>query len=264
MQEASEQISYAQGTVLVPVKADALEPDERSCCICLQPFGSATLTQSGSEAAVQLPCGHVFGEVCMASWALVNNSCPLCRKQAFSFGIGDHSAGQHSSDPRVSIPLSSVLLPQDDIWLDEYVWNDSNRSRRSTVSSADIETMIYSYTHDHSDVNLGSQRQHLPGTLSCSEHRGFCQCSADQNTRNGALPHRRLATPATAPREQTDIVNLDLVQLGSQFAELQFQYPEMDGFLNASRFGQNTLLEEVFPPVDTDPGLGDTARHNRH
>ncbi|KAJ4985926.1 hypothetical protein SVAN01_08615 [Stagonosporopsis vannaccii] len=245
MQEASEQASYTQGTMLAPVKVDALDPDKPVCCICLQPFGSTTLTQGGSEAPTQLPCGHVFGEACMASWARVNNSCPLCRKQAFSFGIEDHSASQHSSNFQVSNPLSPVFSPQDDMWLDENIWNDSGSSRQHRVSFIDIETLIYVYTHNHLDVDLGSEYQRSLETLSCGEHRGFCQCKVDQNTRNAALPHRRLTTAATTATEPPKINMFDLVQLGSQFAELAYWHELwMDNFLNEPCFGEhNPVLD---------------------
>lgn len=242
MLETSEQASYTQATVLAPVKADALGPDERFCCICLQPFGSAASNQGGSEATIQLPCGHVFGEVCMASWARVNNSCPLCRRQVSSFGIGDRSAGQYSPASGGSILLSSVFSPQDDIWLDEYVWNNSSDSHQDAMSYIDFETLICHHPYNHSDVDLGSEYQRPLETLSCGEHRGFCQCSDDQNTRNAALLDRRLTTPTHASKERPNIDNFNLVHLGSQFSELDYQSKVwMDDFFDEPAFGENAM-----------------------
>lgn len=272
MQKASEQASYTQSTMPTPVKADDLDPDERFCSICLQPFGSTALNQGGSEAPTQLPCGHVFGEVCMASWARLNNSCPLCRRQAFSSGIGEHSAGQYSPDSQVSTPLSSTFSPQVDIWLDEDVWNTSDDSREYTVSYIDTETLILDDAHDHSEVNLGFQHRRLRGALNCGcgEHHDFCQCTVDQNTRNAALSHRRLTTPATAPMEPPSIGNLDLVQLGSQFAELNYEFKAwMDDFSTNRVFGPNSLLdhsvEGLFPYVaGVTSSLSERVRHMRN
>lgn len=256
-----------QNTVLAPVNTNALDPKERSCCICLQPFGPIALTQGGSEAPVQLPCGHVFGEVCISSWILDNNSCPLCRKQVFSFGIGDHLTDHGLSDLLVSTPFSSIPSPQDDVWLDEYVWNDSYDRSQNTVSFNEIEALIDYYTSDRQDVSAGPRAEETLETLNCGEHHGFCQCSVNQNLRNEALPFRRLTTPAGATIKPMDIDNLDLVQLGSQFADLEFTDRDwMQELRNELDVGASSGFDhraEDFFAVGTFARLGETVRYDR-
>ncbi|KAJ8109529.1 hypothetical protein OPT61_g7394 [Boeremia exigua] len=259
MQKISEQASCRQGDVLSPVKTDALDPKERPCCICLQPFGSAGLDQSGSEAPIQLPCGHIFGEVCISSWTLAHDSCPLCRQQVFGFSIGGHAVNQ-DTDLQVSTLFSSLLSPDEDFWLYDDVWTDAD-SRQDTVSSVDIETFIYDYANDHSEVDLGYQPQRSPKILSCGEHRGFCYCGDDQNTRNAALPNDRPMTPANAQSAQMGIDDFDLAGLGLQFEELEYRYKVwMDEFLNEPSFGGMTWLNEGF---FADTRVGETVRHDR-
>ena len=244
MQKASAHASYVQGDMLTPVEAHALDPKERSCCICYQPFHPTTLTQSGSEVPFQLPCGHIFGELCIFSWTLSNNSCPLCRRKVLD--IDDHHPNRLFSNSRIPNSLGSVLRPQDDVWLDEYVWNDSDSHRQDTVSSVDIETLLDSYTRDHSNVSSGSQPHTSLVTRICSEHRGFCHCSDDQDRRYAAVSHRRLTPPATAQTRQFGVDNFDLAELGSQFAELDYRYSLwMDEYPNNPSFGESSLFGDI-------------------
>lgn len=231
MQEISEQTSYGQSTVLRPMSVDALDPKERSCCICFQPFRPTASSQGGSEVPAQLPCGHVFGELCVLSWTLTNNSCPLCRKGVF--GIDDRHAYQHFSNFSNSNSLRSPFTPQDDIWLDEYVWNLSPGCReQDEVSFAEFETLIEFCTRERSTVALDPQHRMSPEELRCAEHRGSCHFTIEENTRNAAVPHRRLTPPPTISHD-TYAATIDLAGTGSQFAELTSCYGQwMYEFLN--------------------------------
>lgn len=240
MQEAGEQASYTRGTVLTPVKADALNPDQRACCICFQPFGSTASTQGGPEVPVKLPCGHLFGEMCISTWTRSRNSCPLCRKKVLN--IDDCPANRQLPDSGSSNALSSELIAQDDVWLDEGVWNNSFESLEDAVSYADIETLIDYYTRDLSNNTFDSQPQRFLETLICGEHHGLCQCCDDQDTKDAPLPHIRLTLPATTRPRSMDIDNFDLVQLGSQFAELNYRYKIWgDEYRNAPTFNEMSL-----------------------
>lgn len=44
------------------------------CCICLMPcfLSENTWTEN---------CGHVFHSCCIEEWAMINKSCPVCRRQ---------------------------------------------------------------------------------------------------------------------------------------------------------------------------------------
>lgn len=221
MYQASEQSSCSRSTVFVPVKANALERTDGACYICFQPFGSTDPLHGGSEVPVQLPCGHVFGEVCITIWTHSSNSCPLCRKKVLN--TDDCPANIRVPNSGSSNSPNSRLTVQDDVWLDEAVWNTSSRNPEPAVSYADVETLVSYYTRDLSNVNFDSQPQRSPETLICGEHRGLCHCYDDRETRNAALPRRRLIPPANAQPRPMGIDNFDLVQLGSQFARLNYR-----------------------------------------
>jgi hypothetical protein len=227
MHKASEQASYVHGNVLVPVRAFALDPTERSCCICLQPFGSTALTECGSEVPCQLPCGHIFGEVCIASWTQIDNSCPLCRNPVFSFGI-DESPTPITQDPlsdQTSTAYSSSLTPQDDVWLDEQVWNSSTYHCPRTVSTTytDIDALVNFYTSGDSYLSLDSQLESVLGQFLCCNQRGSCQYSGDGDLEDATISHGRLVPSTTIHTKHVDF-DLDIVGLGSQFAELAYQH----------------------------------------
>ncbi|KAF1834017.1 hypothetical protein BDW02DRAFT_579887 [Decorospora gaudefroyi] len=39
-----------------------------------------------TELPMELPCGHVFGEACIAKWIATKNTCPLCRAELSDAG----------------------------------------------------------------------------------------------------------------------------------------------------------------------------------
>ena len=49
------------------VNVAELEPEDRTCSICVQPYEDP---EDGDiiHAPVRLPCSHVFGKVCLARW----------------------------------------------------------------------------------------------------------------------------------------------------------------------------------------------------
>ena len=51
-----------------PLKVEEIEPENRDCEICYEPFGPSD-DGRGSEKPIQmLSCVHVFGHVCLFSW----------------------------------------------------------------------------------------------------------------------------------------------------------------------------------------------------
>lgn len=49
------------------------------CCICYNPFSTTTTVES--ESPVQIACGHIFGEKCLARWLNASSTCPICRRR---------------------------------------------------------------------------------------------------------------------------------------------------------------------------------------
>lgn len=63
-------------------------PEDTTCMICKEAYGTAAFGNSPGEAAVLLPCGHFCGFDCLSSWLSTNlnrNSCPYCRRKLFAF-----------------------------------------------------------------------------------------------------------------------------------------------------------------------------------
>ena len=55
--------------------------------ICLEEYGTNNSEGGIIERPVRLPCNHVFGSQCIATWLSpiqgANNSCPYCRRTLF-------------------------------------------------------------------------------------------------------------------------------------------------------------------------------------
>ena len=51
-------------------------PDETSCGICMESYGST----DEPESRARLPCGHLMGRRCIERWLETCNTCPMCRQ----------------------------------------------------------------------------------------------------------------------------------------------------------------------------------------
>jgi hypothetical protein len=54
--------------------------DSTTCDICNEEFGTAT-QDCAAEDTLQLPCGHIFGSLCLRDWLSQASTCPICRRQ---------------------------------------------------------------------------------------------------------------------------------------------------------------------------------------
>ncbi|KAL9068289.1 MAG: hypothetical protein Q9161_006315 [Pseudevernia consocians] len=76
-QEFLSQLLRIENTVQV----DELEA--RTCMICLESYGTLNSSTGAVELQVRLPCDHLVGTFCIATWLRDNNNCPACRKTFF-------------------------------------------------------------------------------------------------------------------------------------------------------------------------------------
>ncbi|KAL8797775.1 MAG: hypothetical protein Q9195_000127 [Heterodermia aff. obscurata] len=64
-----------------------LNPEDRHCTICQEPFqnpGRITRSQAARELPVRLPCNHIFGNECITRWLDEQATCPYCRRRFHS------------------------------------------------------------------------------------------------------------------------------------------------------------------------------------
>ena len=76
-QEFLDQLLRTENTVQLNNHKDS------SCMICLQPYGTLNSSTGAVEVQVRLPCSHLVGSFCIATWLQDNNSCPVCRRKFF-------------------------------------------------------------------------------------------------------------------------------------------------------------------------------------
>ncbi|KAH7308726.1 hypothetical protein BKA65DRAFT_576213 [Rhexocercosporidium sp. MPI-PUGE-AT-0058] len=83
--EANMELRIARlRTRLTPVDIGSLANEDRSCNICREYFG-----KPGEEEAIENPvrtqCQHIFGEHCICTWIVDNETCPNCRRDLLTF-----------------------------------------------------------------------------------------------------------------------------------------------------------------------------------
>ncbi|KAI9784160.1 MAG: hypothetical protein M1839_002665 [Geoglossum umbratile] len=76
---------------LQDVPIDSLPVEDRTCSICMDPFGEKEPINGTSETPVKLPCGHVFGYICIKTWLKEHCTCPTCRRKLESEIVHNHS-----------------------------------------------------------------------------------------------------------------------------------------------------------------------------
>lgn len=72
-QEFLEQLLLVENCVKIN------EDEALTCMVCLEPYQTLNASTGAVELQVRLPCKHLVGSVCIATWLQDNNSCPLCR-----------------------------------------------------------------------------------------------------------------------------------------------------------------------------------------
>ncbi|KAI9845804.1 MAG: hypothetical protein M1837_004484 [Sclerophora amabilis] len=85
---------------LKQVDLTSLEADDRSCSICMEPFGVPEPIKRKIEHPIRLPCNHVFGQNCIKTWLEAHCTCPVCREDVDSESI-PRSQGHYRQRSRV-------------------------------------------------------------------------------------------------------------------------------------------------------------------
>lgn len=88
----------------LPVISISELPEEHNTChICKEAFEN----RNDSELPVRLPCGHIFGKICISKW-ISNRTCPLCRAIFFEHA-GPNAPEQDGEAREPSRPASPML-----------------------------------------------------------------------------------------------------------------------------------------------------------
>jgi hypothetical protein len=65
---------------LPKVDVSSLDEDDRTCSICYDEYGVVRPeAEEPAEDPVKMPCGHVFGKLCITTWLEEHCTCPACR-----------------------------------------------------------------------------------------------------------------------------------------------------------------------------------------
>lgn len=100
------------------VRVDQL--DAPTCIVCLESFGTLSSSTGAVELQVRMPCGHLVGTICIATWLRDNNSCPVCRATFFpaqprpylEHGILNDSPSANRTRSRARDARSSTRSPR--------------------------------------------------------------------------------------------------------------------------------------------------------
>ncbi|KAI9770254.1 MAG: hypothetical protein M1840_003412 [Geoglossum simile] len=97
----------------------SLSEEDRTCSICMDPFGETEPINGTSENPVRLPCGHVFGYICIKTWLREHCTCPTCRRKLESEIVHSHSPSHQFRRAAHRLGLEHTTPPEP---------NDSPRS----------------------------------------------------------------------------------------------------------------------------------------
>ena len=110
---------------ILKIENSVRSDDRQRCIICLEAIGSLSSETGIIECQIRLPCNHLVGSHCIATWLHDNNTCPVCRRAFFAaqprpyleHGIieGD-DAGDGDGDDSEPVPDRNGRLAGDTMW----------------------------------------------------------------------------------------------------------------------------------------------------
>lgn len=111
---------------LTPVNLSSLDADEIKCPICTVQYGARGHPEDVLEDPVKIPCGHIYGAVCIAAWLQDNNTCPTCRAILYNdLSIEEDSVpGLTNTDWGIWARVFYNQLVEETLAEDETAWDD--------------------------------------------------------------------------------------------------------------------------------------------
>ena len=189
------------------------------CGICLEEYNTPSRETGTSEAAIRLPCSHIIGSVCIATWLKDTNTCPICRREFFQaqprpyleHGVFD---GQENDDEGDQQDISDIVEGFcDQLGLD---------SRVSLISKYLVQNLTESRFLDEG-------------------HSQWCVIAVSVYMGSHITRNPR------SPREIAEIAGLDAAHLRETYDTI---HPEREELLDSFVL---SVLEEAFDEIDPDP-----------
>ena len=64
-------------------ESNVVRLEGEQCGICLEKYNTLSRETGTMEVAIRLPCNHIIGSACIATWLKDTNNCPFCRREFF-------------------------------------------------------------------------------------------------------------------------------------------------------------------------------------
>jgi hypothetical protein len=136
--------SFTANGGLATVNLADLDYEDTTCSICLNSYQCAP----DFEDPKRLPCGHVFGEVCILMWTEASNTCPMCRSELFTLETEIANRDDEGSRGYGGVDLYAV----EPVSLDLGFWNDEDDWEGAWLRSLGV---------DNAYIPLGSEGDSL-------------------------------------------------------------------------------------------------------
>ena len=101
-------------------KSNIASLEGEKCVICLDKYNTPSRETGTSEVAIRLPCNHIIGSACIATWLKDHNSCPICRREFFQaqprphleHGVFDGQESEDEGDEREATEIIEDFCDQ--------------------------------------------------------------------------------------------------------------------------------------------------------
>ena len=204
-------------------KSNIVRLEGEKCGICFEEYNTPSRETGASEAAIRLPCNHIIGSACIATWLKDTNTCPICRRAFFQaqprpyleHGVFDgQEVGDDDEDD------GSEIEAEDDR-------QDIDRTIEELCDNLGLDSEVFM-------ISKYLVEKHTQFRLLDEGHTLWCVVAVSIYMGSHITKHPR------SPREIGEVAGLDGHHLRESYDTV---YPELDRFADAHLLN---LLQEVF------------------